>query len=310
VFRYLNEFLTDERVIDIPWWRRQLLVRGIIVPTRFRSSTKAYQAIWTKEGSPLMVHSLNLKRELQEKLGCGYRVEIAMRYQNPSIASGLNKLKRFKEIIVVPLFPQYASATTGSVHQKVMECVGKWIQIPKITFIDSYYDHPHFIQAFADISQKYDIEAYDKILFSFHGLPVRQLVKGGCQWKGECCHSLTQGNQGCYSAQCYQTAYKIAEKLNLERGRYRVSFQSRLGKDPWMEPYTTDTLRQLRKEGAKKILVFCPAFVSDCLETIYEIGVEYAEEFKHLGGEKLDLVEGLNDHPSWVLALEQLITKG
>lgn len=307
VYRYLIEFLTDPRVIDFPWLKRQLLVRGLIVPLRYKASAKSYQTIWTEKGSPLLMHTENVKNKLQEALGLDYKVEIAMRYQEPSIERGLQALKEAQQITVLPLFPHYASATVGSVHEKVMKTLAKWETIPKIRLIDHYYDHPTLIQAFAERGQQYPLQEYDKVLFSFHGLPVRQLKKV-CQVKPGCCDKLCSQNRSCYAAQCYQTAHLIANELQLPAEKYQIAFQSRLGRDPWIEPFTNDTLKTWASQGIKKVLVFCPAFVSDCLETLQEIGIEYASEFKHLGGERLDLVEGLNDHPKWIQTLREMIS--
>lgn len=315
VYRYLIEFLTDGRVIDSPWIFRQLLVRGVIVPKRYRQSAKSYQEIWTSEGSPLKVYGYRVQKQLQERLGDdAFIVRLAMRYQNPSIEEALDSLieNGCQKIVVLPLFPQYASATTGSVHQKVMEIVSKWQVIPELVLIDHYETHPGLIQAFCAVASKYQIEEYDHILLSFHGLPQRQLLKADrsqsrCMKSKECCSSLSEKNQDCYSAQCYATANAIVRRLNLPLDKYSVSFQSRLGEEPWLQPYTSDVIVRLAKEGNKRVLVFCPAFVCDCLETIYEIGQEYAIEFKHAGGESLDLVPGLNDHPQWINALVDLI---
>jgi ferrochelatase len=313
VRKYLDEFLMDPRVIDINPVGRTLLVKGIIVPFRAPKSAKSYQAIWTDEGSPLMVYGKRVQSMLQDKLGDDYEVELAMRYQNPSIESALNEFlkKKIFDIKVIPLFPQYASATTGSVHEKVMEVVSKWQIVPKIEFINSFYDQPKMIETFAEIGKDYVKDNYDHILFSFHGLPIRQLIKGDvdknhCQKVNDCCKKLTENNKYCYSAQCYQTAYRIAEKLNLDEKEYSIVFQSRLGRDPWIQPYASEVIEKLAKEGKKRILVFCPAFVADCIETIFEISVEYQEEFEHAGGEKVQLVPGLNDHPMWIEALADL----
>ena len=309
VFRYLNEFLTDARVIDLPWLKRQLLSRGIIVPFRFRQSAKLYKHLWTKEGSPLLVHGRAVQSKLQESLGQDYKVVLAMRYQQPSIQAGLAELKEanVKEIIIFPLFPQYASATTGSVHQKVMDFVRQWDFIPKLTFINSYADHPEFIKAFCDRGKEYSIQGYDHILFSFHGLPERHLNKADpCNHclTPNCCQ-LASENTFCYKAQCYKTANGIATRLNIQN--YTICFQSRLGKDPWIQPYTLDMIKECASKGYKKVLVFCPAFVCDCLETTCEITEEYGLEFKKLGGEKLQLVEGLNSHPSWINGLKTIV---
>lgn len=304
VFRYLNEFLTDPRVIDYPWLKRQLLVRGIIVPFRYKASAASYREIWDERGSPLKYHTFDAAEKLQAILKGDYQVEVAMRYQNPSIRSALQKLKGVKELTVIPLFPQYASATTGSVFDKVMEEITKWQILPKLKMIDAFYNHPKVIQAFAQNAKPFELTSYDKVLFSFHGLPVRQLKKASpvCKRDPDCC----QKNFCCYSAQSYKMADLIAQELNLAKDRYEICFQSRLGKEPWIEPYTSDVIRRLSKEGAKKLLVFCPAFVADCLETIHEIGVEYNEEFQASGGERIDLVPSLNSSDTWVEALKVL----
>ncbi|WP_390622365.1 ferrochelatase [Mucilaginibacter robiniae] len=314
VRRYLDEFLMDERVIDINAVGRTFLVKGIIVPFRGPQSAKSYQKIWTPEGSPLLVYSVKSAKMLQERLGSDYQVELAMRYQNPSIQTALDKLKAAKvdSIQVISLFPQYASATTGSVHQKVMELVSIWQTIPEISFVNSFYDNDLMIEAFAQNGAKYNPASYDHILFSFHGLPERQLKKADethsyCLQANDCCGSINETNKFCYSAQSHATARLIAAKLNIPKENYTICFQSRLGRDPWRKPYTSEVIADLAKKGAKKILVFCPAFVADCLETVYEIAEEYDIEFKHLGGEKVQLVESLNDSPLWVDALEQMV---
>jgi protoporphyrin/coproporphyrin ferrochelatase len=313
VYRYLIEFLTDKRVMDLPWLKRQLLVRGVIVPSRYRQSAKAYQQIWTKDGSPLMVYSRKVQQLLQIALGKEFKVELAMRYQQPSIQEGIDSLLKesIDHLIILPLFPQYASASTGSVNQKVLEILSGYQVIPKITLINQFSTHPGFIDAFCTLSKPYNIETYDHIIFSFHGLPERHLLKadnnGKCLKSMDCCSSITSSNKDCYSAQCFATANAISKKLHIPKEKFTVSFQSRLGKDPWIQPYTSSLIQKLAKLQKKRVLVFCPAFVCDCLETIFEIGVEYAEEFKHAGGECLDLVPGLNDHPAWIEALRIII---
>lgn len=315
VYRYLIEFLTDRRVIDTSWLSRQLLVRGVIVPFRFRQSAKAYQQIWTKEGSPLKVYGKKVESLLQNQLGENYAVALAMRYQNPSIKDALTKLMRHKphHLIVLPLFPQYASATTGSVNQKVMEEISQWEMIPKITMINQFATHPHLINAFCQAAAPFDLKTYDHILFSFHGLPQRQIQKidncNHCFKAVNCCDSLNKNNRDCYSAQCYATGHAIAKELCLDKDHYSISFQSRLGKEPWLEPFTADVIPRLAKNGKNRVLVFCPAFVCDCLETIYEIGIEYAAEFKHAGGKNLHLVPGLNDSAPWINALEKIVVE-
>ena len=299
VYRYLIEFLTDPRVIDYPWLKRQLLVRGFIVPARYKQSAISYKAIWTPEGSPLMVYGHRVTSGLQQLLGENYHVELSMRYQNPSIELGLTNLIHagIEDITILPLFPQYASATTGSIHEKVMDSIKHLQTIPRLTFIQQFTDHPGLIDTFCAIAKDYPLETYDHFLFSFHGLPERQLKKQRSQ----------QGNKACYENQCHATAHAIINQLKLHKENSSVSFQSRLGKEAWMQPYTIDILKELAKLGKKRVLVFCPSFVCDCLETTYEISIEYAQEFTHAGGHTLDLVRGLNDHPLWLHALKNIV---
>ncbi len=314
VRKYLKQFLLDERVIDIPALNRNLLVRGIIVPFRSPKTAALYQKIWDDEnGSPLLHYSKLQHAMLQERLGETYQVELAMRYQNPSIESAVERLKKglVNKIVVIPLFPQYASASTGSVIELVMKLVSKWTTIPPIKIINSFHDNPQMLEIFADNAKKHDVASYDHVLFSFHGLPERQLLKcdhseSYCLKVENCCEELNDTNKFCYSAQGYDTAKLIAKKLGLSRTDYTVCFQSRLGKEPWVQPYTTDVLKKLAAEGKKRLLVFSPAFVADCLETIYEITVEYHEEFREMGGEHVQLVESLNDDPRFIDALEEM----
>ncbi|MDN3508395.1 MAG: ferrochelatase, partial [Simkaniaceae bacterium] len=300
VKRYLLEFLTDGRVIDSSWLFRQFLVRGIIVPRRYKESAKQYQGIWKERGSPLKFHTEDLAKNLQDIVGEDVQVEIAMRYQNPSISKGLEKLRDCASITILPLFPQYASATTGSIYEKVMNTVKKWTMFPKMIFIDTFANHPAFIKAMAKNFDPFELSDYDHVLFSYHGLPQRQIAKGdrhGACLKKECCQSWCKNNYGCYSAQCFATTKALVKQLNIKN--YTMTFQSRLGKAEWIKPYTSDVIEELAKKGAKKILVATPAFVADCLETIFEIGEEYAELFQSFGGKTLDRVPCLNGSPEW-----------
>jgi ferrochelatase len=314
VRRYLDEFLMDPRVIDVNQALRTFLVKAVIVPFRAPKSAKLYKAIWdAKTGSPLL-HYSKLQRELlQERLGADYQVELAMRYQNPSIESALKRLKDglVERIKVIPMFPQYASASTGSVQEKVMDLVKDWQTIPPIDIVNSFHDDDLMIETFAANGRKYQPETYDHVLFSFHGLPQRQLKKcdhthSYCLQVDNCCNTLNDTNKFCYSAQSHHTASLIAQQLNLPEDNYTVCFQSRLGSDPWVQPYTSEIIAQLAKEGKKRLLVFCPAFVADCLETVYEVSVEYHDEFRELGGEHVQLVESLNDSPTFIDALERM----
>ncbi|MCZ4225588.1 ferrochelatase [Pedobacter rhodius] len=314
VKKYLDQFLMDERVIDIPAFNRTLLVKGIIVPFRSPKTAKLYKEIWGENGSPLLYYSKLQAGMLQERLGDDYHVELAMRYQSPSIASALANLKAglVESIQVMPMFPQYASASTGSVMQLVMELVSKWPTVPPISFVNSFHDNELMIKVFAENARKHNPETYDHILFSFHGLPERQLLKcdhtgSYCLKSSDCCQTLNDTNKFCYSAQGHDTARLIAKELNISKENYTVCFQSRLGKEPWVQPYTTDILKKLAAEGKKRLLVFSPAFVADCLETLYEITVEYHEEFRALGGEHVQLVESLNDSPVFIEALAGMI---
>lgn len=322
VRKYLREFLTDGRVIDIPWLPRQVLVNGVIAPFRSRSSAKLYKEIWDdKTGSPLMHYSLELMSKLrkvfqEEDTTNDYELFLAMRYQSPSIHDALEemKMKHFDRIIVFPLFPQYASASTGSVHQKVMEEVGKWWDIPNMSIINSYFDNPKMIKVFADAGRNFGIENYDHVLFSFHGLPQSQLKKATkankanhCLMVDKCCETLTEKNKFCYSAQCHATAQAIVAELGLSKDQYTICFQSRLGPDPWVQPYTSEVIEELAEKGVKKILCFCPAFVADCLETVFEISEEYQEEFEEKGGEHIQLVESLNAKDAWVDCVKEMI---
>jgi ferrochelatase len=288
-----------------------MLVNFIIAPIRAPRSAKLYKEIWTEYGSPLLLYSTRQEYMLAEKLGNDYQVELAMRYQNPSIEFALEKFRKpvFKKIRVVPLFPQYASASTGSVHQKVMEVVSKWEVVPEIEFVNSYCNHAGYIDAFSEIGKKYQSENYDHVLFSFHGLPERQIKKSDafdhCLKQG-CCDALSLRNAFCYRAQCFETARLIAKNLQITPDHYTVCFQSRLGKTPWVRPYSDEVIEGLAREGKKRLLVFSPAFTSDCLETLYEIAVEYDVLFKKHGGEKVQMVESLNDHPRWIEALADI----
>jgi protoporphyrin/coproporphyrin ferrochelatase len=312
VFRYLIEFLTDRRVIEGPWWKRQLLVRAVIVPFRYRQSAELYRRLWTPNGFPLLLHGQAVQEKLQEALGAEYRVALAMRYQSPSIKEELDKLRQegIDELIVLPLFPQYASATTGSIHQKVMESLQSWVIFPKLIFINHYFDHPKLIEAFCARAKPYSLSFYDHILFSFHGLPesqIRLADSAGICLSHECCQQTSFQSRHCYKAQCYATARAIADHLHLNEKNYSICFQSRLGKEPWMQPYTADVIHTCAQKGHKRLLVFCPSFICDCLETTCEITHEYGQEFKKAGGEELQLVEGLNSHPEWIEALRSIV---
>ncbi len=316
VRKYLREFLMDKRVIDIPFLRRWALVNLIIAPFRAPRSAKLYQLLWEDRGSPLMFYGEDVVSRLQQSLGDDYLVKLAMRYQSPSIRSVLEKLKAaiVNRIIVIPLFPQYASASTGSVIDKVMEVVKGWQIIPQIEFIDQFLEEELFIKAFAERGKTaMQDQDFDHYIFSYHGLPERQILKGSingyCQLSDKCCSNYHQKNHWCYRAQCFHTSRLLAGELGIPNDKYTNAFQSRLGKDPWIRPYTDELLKELPKQGIKKVLVFSPSFIADCLETTIEVDREFKEEFKAAGGEHWQLVESLNDHPLWVECLKQIVIR-
>lgn len=314
VRRYLREFLSDPRVIDMNPLGRFLLLNLIILPFRPARSAEAYEKIWTREGSPLLVYGRQLADGVARALPEA-EVVLAMRYGQPSLAAGLDRLRAAgcDHIVVVPLYPQYASSTTGSTLEAVYALAAERWNTPFIQVLPPFFDDAAFLAAFA--AQGRDVLAMLKpehVLFSFHGLPERQVRKSDevgdhCLVKADCCAVLTHANRNCYRAQCVATARGIAERLGLEASAYSVAFQSRLGRVPWIRPYTDDVLTELAGRGVRRVAVFCPAFVADCLETIEEIGLRAVESFKAAGGEQLALVPSLNASPAWIDALAALI---
>lgn len=314
VGKYLTQFLNDRRVIDINPVGRFLLVNLIIVPFRRFKSAKLYQHIWTKEGSPLLIYGNALKEKLQSKLGNDYIVELAMRYQSPSIKQALETLRKQtpSSIHIIPLYPQYASSSTGSTLEEVMKHIKGWEVIPDLKMTSRFHQHPAFIEALIEEGKKHNHHDYDHVLFSYHGLPERHIHKssahygnGSCNF-GTCCNSINANNQYCYRANCMATSRELVKALQIPEGKYTSTFQSRLD-DKWLKPYSDKVIEELGKKGAKKLLVFSPAFVADCLETIHEIGTEYEVLFKEHGGQKVTLVNSLNTNDKWVEALGQMV---
>ncbi|MFT4681603.1 MAG: ferrochelatase [Granulosicoccus sp.] len=310
VRKYLSQFLNDPRVIDISWLARKLLVNLIIVPFRAPKSAKLYKQLWSDKGSPLLYHTESLAKRVQEALGTDYQVEMAMRYGNPSIVSSLEKLKKNKvrDLTVIPLYPQYASSSNGSTVEEVLKHISSWWAIPDLRVRGQFFDHPKYIEAFIERGNKYDWRKFDHVIFSFHGLPVRQVDKvyddGPCA-DHQCHAEITDDNRLCYQATSYDTARSIAKGLGMTEEDYTVSFQSRLDKN-WLTPFSDVVVEERAKKGDKTLLIFSPAFVADCLETIVEIGVEYQEIFEEHGGNRVQLVESLNDHPTWVECVSDL----
>lgn len=297
VRKYLKEFLMDPFVIDIPYWKRYLIVNWLIIPARVKNSAFTYQQVWTKDGSPLLVFSEKLKKKLCDTLGNDYVVELAMRYQSPSINSAIKNLKNYnlKNLIIIPLFPQYAEATTRSVIEYLKKALIKSGMNMETSYIPHFHDNDDFIKSFVEIGKSHNPDQYDHIIFSFHGLPQRHIQK-----------AISQGLPN-YQQQCFETANLIARGLALSKDKFTICFQSRLGNETWLGPYTTDIVKNMALNNKKKILLFSPSFVCDCLETIYEVKIEYAEEFKKHGGQRLDLVESLNDRDIWIESLKKLI---
>jgi ferrochelatase len=310
VRRYLREFLGDPRVLDMNPVGRALLLNAVILPTRPARSAEAYRAIWDPErGSPLLYHSRDLATRVAERLGAEWRVELAMRYGNPSIERGLDALiaANVDRIVVLPLFPQYASSSTGTAVARVMALAGEKWNVPALDVVPAFFDDPKFLDAFAAVGKPaLAAAAADHVLFSFHGLPVRQITKtdatgAHCFASATCCDSLA--NPNCYRAQCFHTARALAARLDLPAEQYTVTFQSRLGRTPWIQPFTDVEIPKLAAEGKKRLAVFCPAFVADCLETVEEIGIRAVAQWKAAGGEHLALVPSLNATPAWVDAV-------
>jgi ferrochelatase len=311
---YLSEFLNDPRVIDLPWLARKLLVNGIIVPFRAPKSAKIYKKLWEHGNgvSPLLTYTQSVQKLLAERLqNDNITVEMAMRYQNPSMDLVLDRMHKanYDQIIIIPLFPQYASASSGSAIEKAMNLIRKWWVIPEIKIVSQFYDHPAYIDSIVERAKAFNFDDYDHILFSYHGLPERQVDKvyddGLCEDQ-PCETTINEENKFCYKATSYATTRLIAAKLGLKESDYTVCFQSRLDKK-WLTPFSDVIVEEQGKKGAKKLLAFSPAFVADCLETIIEIGDEYQEIFEEHGGEKVQLVPSSNDHPRFIDCLEDLV---
>ena len=311
---YLDEFLMDPRVVDLPQPLRSILVRGIILNTRPKKSAAAYAKVWTDEGSPLIVFSERVKSKLEVRLD-GIPVALGMRYGEPSIERGLNELAALgvDDVLVVPLYPQYAMSTTETVVEKVREVIAQKHEGIRVQGVAPFYKDESYIAAMAASAQKAaNHEAYDRILFSYHGVPERHIRKSDltgshCKIDGTCCHTPSKAHKECYRHQCFETTKLVAEALNIPLEKCLSTFQSRLGIDPWLKPYTADTLEKLPDNGITKLAVLTPSFVSDCLETIEEMDMENREIFEEAGGVVYDFIPCLNDSDPWVDALEKWV---
>lgn len=316
VRRYLNQFLMDPYVVDLPWPLRRLLVSLILIK-RPAASAHAYSSIWWEDGSPLIVLSKRLQAAMQDKWTHG-PVELAMRYGGPSIESVLLRLAEqgIRKITLAPLYPQFADSTTTTVIEEARRVVRKHNLPVQFTLLPPFYDQPEYLDALVDSAKPYFEQDFDHVLLSFHGLPerhIRKLVKS-LDPKHDLLATSTAGISDavmakCYRSQCFRVAELFAERMGLKPEQWSVSFQSRLGKDKWIEPYTEASLDALAQRGVKKLLVMCPAFVADCIETLEEIGMRGSEQFVEAGGESLQLVPCMNDHPSWVDALTKLAAR-
>lgn len=312
VRRYLREFLMDGRVLDVNYFVRFCIVNFAILPSRPKQSAEAYHSIWTPGGSPLVVTS----RKVQALLGkrVSLPVELAMRYQNPSIPSAIEALARrdVDDLLVIPLFPHYAMSSYETAVERVREVARQRAPEMTLTIRSPYYDEPAYINALVGSAAEFFKRDYDLLLFSFHGIPERHVRKADptgqhCLRSDNCCQSPSAAHATCYRAQCFKTVEAFVAQARIPKGKWAVSFQSRLGRDPWLKPYTDLELQRFARDGIKKLLVICPAFVSDCLETLEEIGMRGRETFLKAGGSEFSLIPCLNEHPLWLDALEGMV---
>jgi ferrochelatase len=315
VKKYLDEFLMDPRVIDVPRWARILLVRGIILNTRPKKSAEAYSKIWWDEGSPLIVISERLQKKISQKINIP--VALAMRYGSMTLKKGLQELAEqgVDEVLTIPLYPQFAMATTETIDVKVAELQQEFFPQLKISSIPPFYNNPEYIEVLSrSISEALEHVDYEHLLFSYHGVPERHIrksdiTKSHCKIDGKCCQTPSDAHRFCYRHQCYDTTRRVAETLQLKEGTYTTTFQSRLGFDPWLQPYTDRTIERMGKQGVKKLAIVTPAFVSDCLETLEEIAMEGKEIFHEVGGEEFTTIPCLNDRDDFAQFLVNRIEK-
>ncbi|MGH7953357.1 MAG: ferrochelatase [Limisphaerales bacterium] len=310
--RYLREFLMDGRVLDMPWPIRFCVVNLAILPFRPKQSAEAYKKIWMPEGSPLIVTSRKVQKKLRERVSVP--VELAMRYQNPSIENAIRKLREqnVTGLFLIPLFPHYAMSSYESAVECVKTVAAKIAPQMRIAVQPPYFDSPDYIEALAAVAKKDLDGGYDHLLFSFHGIPERHLRNSDptgchCLKTENCCEISSPAYATCYRAQCFKTVAAFVKEANIPEEKYSVSFQSRLGKDPWLKPYTDIELVEFPNRGVKKLLVICPAFVSDCLETLEEINIRGRETFLQAGGKEFAQIPCLNENPLWISALEKMV---
>ncbi len=314
VRKYLREFLMDGRVLDAPWPVRFCVVNFAILPSRPKESAHAYEKIWTPSGSPLVVTSRHVREKLSARVAVP--VELAMRYQNPSILSALKKLaeRQVTQLLVIPLFPHFAMSSFETAAVRVKELAARWTPQIKVEIQPPYFDAPEYIAALVASAKNHLDAGYDHLLFSFHGIPERHLRKADptgchCLQVENCCEVASPAHATCYRAQCFKSVAAFVAEAGVPKEKYSVAFQSRLGKEPWLKPYSDFEIEKFPTRGIKKLLVICPAFVSDCLETIEEIGIRGRESFLKAGGENLTLIPCMNEHPQWLMALEKMVER-
>ncbi len=312
VRRYLREFLMDGRVLDVNWLARFCIVHFAILPRRPRRSAEAYHKIWTASGSPLIVTSWNVQAQLARRLPMP--VELAMRYQHPSIPQAVRALadRAVQETLLIPLFPHYALSSYESAVERVKQVVAQLTPRMALKVQPPFFDHPDYIAALVGSAAACLKGGYDHLLFSFHGLPERQIRKADptgrhCLTVTDCCRTPSPAHATCYRAQCFKTVSGFVKQAGIPDGKYSVAFQSRLGRYPWLRPYTDHELAAMPRRGIKRLMVICPAFVSDCLETLEEMGLRGRDTFLGAGGTQFTLVPCLNEHPLWLDALEGMV---
>lgn len=317
VRRYLRQFLSDPRVLDIAALARALLLNLVILPFRPKKSARAYRSIWTKAGSPLLVFTKALSDAVQKELGDAIPVRFAMRYRNPSLESVLERFRAegIERLIVLPLYGQYASSSSGSCLERVYRICASYWNVPALSVIAPFYNHPAFLASLERVARESlgGMADYDHFLFSFHGLPERHVVKSEahpgkhCLQTPDCCKVIGAANRYCYRAQCVSVARNLADRLGLAPERYDMGFQSRLGRTPWIRPHTDELLVELAQKGVKRLAVMIPSFTADCLETLEEIAIRGRQSFLAAGGRTLHMVPALNDHPAWVTGVVTMI---
>jgi ferrochelatase len=308
---YLGEFLMDGRVLDMIYPLRWSLVHLAILPGRAARSAEAYEKIWTPDGPPLVATSRKVRAALQER--AGMTVELAMRYRHPSIPEAIGKLKKqgVEKVLLIPLFPHYAMSSYETAVERVREVMAAEAPDISLTVAPPYYDHPDYIRAMTAAASGYLQQDYDHLLFSFHGIPERHLRKADptgrhCLARRDCCGEDCPVIGTCYRAQCFRTVEAFVRMASIPKHMHSISFQSRLGREPWLKPYTEQVITGLARAGIRKLLVICPSFVADCLETLEEIGLRGRDIFLAAGGQELKLIPCLNTHPLWIKALDNM----